>query len=175
MKPNTAGKKGAADDQLEQNGEEHEVQEREMQGVGTTTTNSRASDDVVDVVEVVSSSSEQAEQTSASLAEGSAFAPRRQSGTSSSRQSRPGAYPVAPHFVGEAAGPRNLVRSANTSSAGRSTGGTSNEEDVHHVVSAYAVEDDDGINDEVDVETQRQEGAVQEAKVVNTVCGGKFS
>ena len=171
MKPNTAEKKGAADDQLEQNGEEHEVQEREMQGVGTSTTNSRASDDVVDVVEVVSSSSEQAEQTSASLAEGSAFAPRRQSGTSSPGQSRPGAYSVFPHFVGAP----NLVRSANTSTAGRSTGGTSDEEDVHHVVSAYAVEDDDDNNDEVDLETQQQEGAVQEAKIVNTVCGGKFS
>ena len=172
MKPKTAKKKGAADDQMEQNGEEQEVQETEMQGVGTTTTNSRASDDVV---EVVSSSSEQAEQTSASLAEGGAFAPRRQSGTSSPGQSRPGAYAVVPHFVGEAAGPPNLVRSANTSTAGRSTGGTSDEEDVHHVVSAYAVEDDDGINDEVDLETQQQEGAVQEAKIVNTVCGGKFS
>ena len=109
------------------------------------------------------------EQVSASsLAENSGFAPRRQSRTSSLG---PGAFSVVPHFAGDAP-PTNLTRSANTTTVGESsTGGAGDEEDVHHVVSAYAV--DDGNDDvDVDVETQQE---VQEAKVVNTVCGGKLS
>ena len=111
------------------------------------------------------------EQASASsLAEDSGFAPRRQSRTSSLG---PGAYSVVPHFTDDAP-PTNLTRSANNTTIGESsTGAAGDEEEAHHVVSAYAVEDDDRNDDvDIDVETQQE---VQEAKVVNTVCGGKLS